>query len=334
MNKKETVISKIGNLDRFLYRRDPNLGRLIVITGLVFVAMCILNPQTFPRVRNFSSMAFQFPEFGIISLGVMLAMISGGIDLSVVSVANLSGIIAAILLTTTDLPVYLVIPVPMIIGVLAGVLNGFLVSELNIPAMLATIGTSELFTGIGIVITKGRPIFGFSEEILQIGNGTLLGIPIPLVVFGLAAALVAFILRKTVFGFRLYMLGTNPTAARFSGIVQRRVLVGAYALAGLLASVCGLVILGRTNTARADYGSAYILQAVLVNVMSGVNPSGGFGRVGGVVLAVLASQMLSSGFSMARFSTLLKDLIWGGLLLLIMVLNVLGARRRAKRRQA
>ncbi len=333
MKKHSTFRSPlVDKINTAVRKPDPNLRRLILITALVFLTMSLLQPKLFLSGRNFSSMAFQFPEFGIISLGVMLAMISGGIDLSAVSVANLAGIVAAMLLTRTDLPIYLIIPITMLIGVLCGLFNGFLVSKLNIPAMLATLGTGELFAGIGIVITKGRPVFGFSDEFLQIGNGSLLGIPVPLIMFSLAAVAVAVILSKSTFGFRLYMLGTNPTAAKFAGIRPTKILVGAYVLAGLLASLAGLVIIGRTNTARADYGSAYILQAVLVNVMSGVNPNGGFGTVGGVVLAVLASQMLSSGFSMARFSTLLKDLIWGALLLLIMVLNVMSDRRRSKGR--
>ena len=317
--------------------RDRNLIQLFGIAVVVFILMSALNPGMFLTARNFESMSVQFPEFGMLAIAIMLSMLTGGIDLSVVGIANFSGILAALILskwapaTGMTWPMMgLAIIVSMLTGLLCGALNGFLIGRIEITPILATLGTMQLFTGISIVITKGYAITGYPETFLFIGNGKLWIFPIPLVIFSLFAVVFAFILRSTTFGIKIYMMGTNPTASLFSGVNNVRLILQTYMTTGFLASMAGLVMIARTNSAKADYGESYILQSVLIAVLGGVNPSGGFGTISGIVLAILSLQFLSSGFNMLRFSNFAKEFTWGVFLLFVMVFNYFMNARQAK----
>lgn len=336
-NNKSGLIKSITQLD--FISKDNNLKRLLLITILIFIVMSILVPDTFLTLRNFSSMTFQFPEFGLMAIAIMIAMLTGGIDLSVVGIANFSGILAALILVKyapmfsglgVIIPILLAIIVSLIAGLIAGMLNGFLIACIGITPILATLGTMELFTGIGIVITRGSAIFGFPESFIALGNGSILYIPIPFIIFILFAVAFSILLNKTSFGFKLYMLGTNETASKFSGINKTKALIKTYMLSGFLAACAGIILIARTNSAKADYGTSYTLQAILVAVLGGVNPNGGFGSILGIVLAIFSLQFLSSGFNLLQISNFAKDLVWGALLLLVMAVNYILNKRKEK----
>jgi simple sugar transport system permease protein len=323
-----------------LVSRDDNLVRLMIITVIVFVTMTLLNPDRFLSALNVESMAFQFPELGILSLGVMLSMVTGGIDLSVVAIANLSGIFVALVFTRLMPPdaagatvlsyLALALAAALVTGAVTGALNAFLIAKVGITPILATLGTMQLFQGIAIVITKGYAITSYPDAFLFIGNGSIGFVPFPFLVFAVSAVVVALLLNRSVTGVNLFMMGTNLKAAGFSGIEIPKMLFRSYVLTGLLSSVAGMVMIARTNSAKADYGDSYVLQAILVSVLGGVNPAGGFGTVLGTTIAVLSLQFLSSGFNMLRFSNFSKELTWGVFLLAIMTLNYVQNRRRLR----
>ncbi len=304
---------------------------LVTLTVVVFVTMSLLIPGKFLSVANLQSMAFQFPELALLSLAMLLAMLSGGIDLSVVAIANLCGILAAMILTGElfgdAMPggtlgrLVVAVVVAVVCGACCGSLNGLLISRLEVSPILATLGTMQLFAGAGLVLTGGRAVHGFPESFLSLGNGSLWGLPVPLLFFVAAAAVVWLLSSRTSLGIQMRLLGTNPTAALFSGIRVNRVLFRTYLIAGVLAAITGLLMIARTNSAKADYGSSYLLQAILVAVLAGVNPAGGFGHVRGVCVAVLALQFLTSGFGMLHFSNFVKEFIWGVFLLLFMMIS-------------
>lgn len=320
--------------------RDRNLLRLLVITILIFLTMSLLRPERFFNSYNISSMAFQFPEYGILAFAIMLTMLTGGIDLSIVGIANLSGILVALIVTrlippdaaasTVAMYSFFAILVSLLTGMLAGLLNGFFVAHIGIPPILATLGTMQLYTGIAIVITRGSAIFGLPEFFSWMGNGSLAGIPVPFVIFLIVAIAMGIILNRSAFGYKVYLLGTNPTASRFAGINNTAMLMRTYLISGILAAMAGLIVISRTNSAKADYGTSYTLQAILIAVLGGVNPNGGFGTVLGLILAILSLQFLSSGFSMLGFSNFAKEFIWGAVLLLVLAINYLGEQRRSK----
>ena len=317
-----------------LATRDDNLNRLILISLAIFVLMTILNPGRFATMRNVRSMSYSFPELGLLALGLTLCMITGGIDLSVVGVANLTAILAAKVMAAAGMVrLYMAsaIVLSLTVGVVAGLINGYLIATFKIHPVLVTLGTWQVFSGIAIVITEGRAVPGFPQQFLFLGNGTLLGFPMPLYVFIVFAIVVAIVLTKTQFGVSVYLIGTNITAARFAGVKVPSVLMRTYMSSAVLASVAGLIMIARTNQARADYGESYILQAVLVNLLAGVNWAGGFGRVIGVAIAVVTLQFLSSGFNMLRFNNFARDFTWGVFLIAVMVFNHLMNERKARR---
>lgn len=303
---------------------------ILVIGGIFALAM----PTKFLTVINFQSMVSQFPEFGLLAIAMMLAMIVGGIDLSVVSIANLTGVVAALILsgsvaagnTAPLLTIALVILVVLAVSALCGAINGTLIALAGVPAILATLGTQGLFLGFAIIITKGHSISGFPEEYMFIGNGSILGLPMPFIIFVFFAVLVAFLLRRTRQGFNMYMVGANPVVASFSGINNVFVILKTYILTGLLAGTASLIMISRVNSMRPGYGSAYLLQAILVAVLGGTDPKGGYGNIPGLVMGIVILQITQSGLNILSFSPFFKKFMWGFALLLIMVINYLLAR--------
>lgn len=289
------------------------------------------------------SMAVQLPEFGILAFAIMITMLTGGIDLSIVGTANLAAIVAAMILTglngadgagmslTIALPLALL--GALLVGSLCGLFNGFLVSRIGITPILATLGTGAIYTGLGFVLTGGPAIT--TTQLAFIGNGSILGVPIPIIVFTSVVIVYAIILGRTVFGFNVYMLGTNATASLFSGINNDRILLRTYWLAGLTAATAGIIFLSRTNSAKPDFGASFILLTVLIAILGGVSYTGGFGTVSGLVLAVLIIQFLSTGLNMSMLvwfpssaAIFFRGFAWGGLLLGVMVLNYYTEKRR------
>ena len=316
---------------RRLINQDNNIDQLIVMTILIFAIMTVLSPDKFLRYYNFESIAYIFPELGLLSIAMMIAMLTGGIDLSVIGIANLSGILAGILfkkfsdetgVADTGLSVVMLGAIIALgTGLVAGALNGLLITKARITPILATLGTGQVFTGLAIVFTGGPAIVGFPDAWAFVGNGRIFGLPTPLVLFVVIAALIAFILTRTTFGMNLMLIGTNPKAALFAGLKRERMVIYSYMMTGVLASVAGIILSGRTNAAKSDYGTSYLLQAVLIAVLGGTNPAGGRGTVLGISIAVIALMLLSSGFQILRFSNHLIDLIWGAFLLLVIALN-------------
>lgn len=312
-------------------KRDSHVTRLIVLFLIIVVFFALIKPEGFTSMRTWQSMGFQFPEFGLMALGVMLAMITGGIDLSVVGIANMASISAAVLMLSmtpegaTGSQVATAITVSMlvalVVGGVAGALNGFLVAIVKIPPILVTLGTLELFTGIAIIITEGKPVSGLPSQYGEVFAGKLFGvIPMPLVIFTIAAIIIGLLMALTTYGTKLRLLGTNSTAARLSGLNSTALLIKTYTISGLTAATAGLVMLANYNSAKADYGSTYTLLTVLIVVLGGVNPNGGRGRIIGVIFAILTLQILSSGLNMfPSISNFYRPLIWGSVLLIVIV---------------
>ena len=211
---------------------------------IVIVVLSILQPSKFLSLNNLESMTFQIPELGILSLALMIAIISGGIDLSIVSISVLSAITAALifsnLIPKSDniLYIYFIITVAILTaslcGLLCGILNGFIISIIGVSPILVTLGTSRLFEGISMVITKGNSISNFPKQFVFLGAGTIGLIPFPLIIFFTTALIVSLVLNKTKFGFTIYLVGSNPIATLFSGISNKILYLQIYLFVGLI----------------------------------------------------------------------------------------------------
>lgn len=322
-------------LRRFL-GYDTSILQLAVITVIIFAVMTALSPDKFLRYYNFESITYIMPELGILCIAMMVAMLTGGIDLSIVAIANLAAITAGIYFkqpgvaetlaqggTEAALHVMLGVCIALTVGLGAGVLNGVLIARLRIIPILATLGTGQVFAGLALVLTGGPAIAGFPPAWTWIGTGKLLGLAVPFWILIFVAVVAAVILNRTHVGLNLMLIGTNARAAVFAGVRNARMIIYSYAMTGVMAAVAGILLSGRTNSAKADFGSSYLLQAVLIAVLGGTNPAGGRGRVAGVLLALVSLMLLSSGMQIMRVSNFLIDAMWGAFLVLVIAINYL-----------
>ncbi|GHF53798.1 simple sugar transport system permease protein [Deinococcus metalli] len=310
---------------------DRHILFLLVASVAVALLATLLTQGTFMSADNWQSMATQLPELGLLALCILITMVSGngGIDLSVVATANLSAITAGLIARrvypepdSANVAFTLTfLSVALLVGLACGLINGLLVARLRFAPILATLGTSLAFQGVGYALTNGSAVIGFSTGVQNLGLGTLGPIPVPLLIYLGVAGLLAWVLSSTPYGLRLYLLGTNSRAAHFTGIDTARVLITTYAVAGVLAAVSGIIFGARANSIKVDYGSSYLLIAILIAVMGGVNPAGGAGKVLGLLLATTALQFLSSSLNLLGLSNFLKDFTWGLLLLLSIALT-------------
>jgi simple sugar transport system permease protein len=304
-------------------------AQLIFLVGmnvLVLVAGGVISRGTFVDPYNLQSMASQLPEVGLLAMGVMLAMCSGngGIDLSGIALANLSAVFSAVLtprwIPPDAAPLLFTVAfifVALLTALAGGIVNGLLIARLGLTPILCTLGTQLLFTGLAVVLTGGPSVrVGGGDVLGELGNGNVFGVPISFLIFCAILLALGLVLKHTPFGVRLFLLGTNPKAARYAGIPQERILVATYATSGLLAGVAGVLIAARNVNVKWDYGQSYLLIAILIAVMAGVKPEGGYGRVTCLFLSTTVLQLLSSMLNFASLSNFFRDFAWGLLLLL------------------
>ena len=329
------------DISRDLTRRllgDRKLTQLVVVALVVFLTFSILVPDLFLTPRNFVSMAFQIPEIALLALGVMLAMLTAGIDLSVVSMSNLAALSTAYLLVTqvtegggnVYLWIVITIVIGIVVGLISGLANGAIIAGVGVTPILATLATLTLYNGIAVGIRNGQSIIGLPPEFTAIGNGSFLGIPIPMIILLVAGAGVALYINKTGLGMQSVLVGANQEAATYSAIGVKKVLLMTYTLSGGLSALAGLIIASRSASANPDYGSSYVLLAIVIVVLGGVNPYGGFGTVTGVILATAVLQMVASGFNALRFSQFFYQLAQGFVLIAVMILNTYVDKRRMR----
>ncbi|MDA5109953.1 ABC transporter permease [Brevibacillus thermoruber] len=300
------------------------------ILGYVFAGLFLLMTLFVPGffdAYNLINMLFQLPELGILSLGMMVVLLTAGIDLSITFLAALAGVIVATLLTNGYS-----VPVSILAGVATalagGLLNGFFIAVVGVSPILVTLGTMTLFEGIVLLLTKGNSISGFPESYSLIGNGLLGVVPIPILIFAAIAVILSILLNKTAWGRSVYMFGNNPTATLFSGINTTRVVLWVYLFAALMAAVAAIIMTSRYNSAKVDIGSSYLLQSIAVAVLGGTSISGGYGKVIGVVLAVGIFQIISNGLNLLGVSSMVIDMLMGTILIGVLLINYVSAKRK------
>ena len=337
-----------------IYRKDRHISRLVIMIVAWMIFMAITRFSKFYTVINFTTMASQFPEFGIMALGGMLCMITGGIDLSSVGVANVTSITMGMFMKTqmvegsiSAFTMIAAFAMAICIGLVVGAINGALISKIKIPPILTTLGMNQLVTGISMVITGGNAVSDLpmnyaetiNQKILKVipgKRGVMQGVlPVQLIFFVVIALIVWFLLARTSFGKKIYMIGTNENVARFSGVKVDRMLIKTYAISGICAAIGGMIMLANYNSARSDYGSVYTLQCILIVVLGGVDPKGGRGKISGVLLAIILLRLLETGLNrFPQISSYYINLIYGAVLLLVMVLNYFVEHPITKRKTA
>jgi simple sugar transport system permease protein len=305
-------------------RPSPVLLRLLTLLVALLLLFAVLLGGKLFNGAAVRSMAFQLPELGVLSLAMMIPLLSGGLDLSIIATANLSALAAAYVFThygLTDGGVGVLawhvaaLLAAFCVGGAIGMLNGVVIAYLGVSPILATLGTMTMVKGVAVGLTHGGVIAGFPAFMVFIGNGSVVGVPMVLIVFVLVAIPVGVLLTRTPFGNVVAMLGSNQQAVRYSGIDTRRVVVKVYLISSMLSAVAGLLMMARFNSANAAYGESYLLITILAAVLGGIDPAGGFGKVSGLVLSLVILQLVSTAANLLNISQFLSLALWGAILL-------------------
>lgn len=317
-----------------------SLVRLVIILAIAFTLFAVLKPGTFLSPTNLQNIMISAPEIGVISIAMALAMLTGGIDLSLVAIANLTAITVSTTFTaiaandpaTAEAMGPVIILLGLVVGLAAGAINGFLIAVIGIAPILATLATMQIFNGLAVVWTGGKTLYGAPAFWSAVGEATVAGIPMLFIILIVVAIVVGVVVSRTPLGRKVQFLGSNELAAKYAGISSTSVLMRTYMLSGLLGAVAGLLFIARNPTASADYGLSYVLLAIVIAVLGGTNPFGGYATIAGVVLATLVLQVVSSGFTAVRLSSYEYSIAQGVILIAVMIIDQMRGRYRRKRK--
>ena len=324
-----TVVGVVGGQRRgiaLLARWESLL--VVALAGLVVLGNA-LSPF-FLTPGNFSNLIAALMEVAIMALPMTLIIVAGEIDLSVESMAGLASAILGFL-WAAGVPLWIGIPIVLVIGALGGLLNGLLVARGGLPSLVVTLGTLALFRGLALIVLGPRGISDFPAAFTELGFGHVPGtlIPWPFVIFLGLAVMLGVVLHRTWIGRQIFAIGKNSGASRYSGVRVTRIRVGLFVLSGLIAALAGIILTSRLSSARADAGQGMTLTVVTVVLLGGVNIFGGSGSIAGVVLAVLAVAVMQNALRLAHVTVEVQSVALGSLLILSVVIPSLAHQARS-----
>lgn len=287
---------------------------IIVIFIVLFVVMSIFAPNFFTG-NNMVNILRQVSISGICAVGMTFVMLTGGIDLSVGAILGVSGVLTAMMMLK-GIPSLLASIIALALGVVIGGITGAIIHYIEIPPMIATLGTMTSLRGVAYLITGGTPVFGFDESYSKIGQGHVGVIPIPVIILAIVYVIGIFVLSKTKFSRYVYGIGGNQEVARLSGIKVARVKIAVYAISGFCSALAGLVMLGRVNSGQPRAGESYEMDVITAVVLGGVSLNGGVGNLSHVIFGVLIIGVLTNGMTMMAVDDYWQRVVKGLILLL------------------
>src|SRR4051812_3232235 len=310
-----------------------NVAGLVGLLVALVALFSLLLPGRFAAFGTLQSMMFQLPELGLLALAMVIPLISGGLNLAIIATTNQCALLMAWVMSTwlpagaggseTVLVIGAALLAGLVLCTVIGLVTGLLVANMGVHPILVTLGTKSVIDGVSIWLTRGTVVSGLPESFQWLGNGVIQGVPVPFLVLILASVAVGLVLTRTSFGISVYMLGSNLEATRYSGVDTKRILIGIYTLSRVLCFVAACLMLARFNSASAGYAQSYLLVTILAAVMGGVDPFGGFGRISGLMLALVVLQVISSGCNLLGLSQHLTLAIWGLTLIAVMGMKFL-----------
>jgi ribose transport system permease protein len=307
----------------------------------VVVALIVLcaffwwrNPGVFTKPANLAVIMRFIATFGILGVGEILVIITGGIDLSVGSMTALTGVIVAWLMLKgvggvvfAEVPAILIV---LLFSALVGLWHGFFVTKVGVPAFIITLGTWLIASGAAAYLTRGYPIvFPSGHPFLALGQGEVHSVPIMFIVLVVVALIVAFILNLTTLGRHIYAVGGNREAARVSGVKVDAVRMFCYAASGVMAGTTGILLASRLGQGTPVVGSSYELWAIAATVIGGTSLFGGEGTVLGAIVGAAIMGVMQNGMVLVNLSSYLQSVILGVVLVIAVVYDTL---RRGRKR--
>lgn len=327
--------SFLASLGRF---REINVLAALILLGLYFYWR---RPDIFVKPANLAVIMRFIATFGMLAIGEVLVIITGGIDLSVGSMLAFTGVITAwmMLKGVGSIPPIGVLPailITLVVGILVGTWHGLFVTKLKIPPFIITLGTYLIARGLAANITRGYPqVFDSGHPFLILGQGDLAklfglhggglfgAIPISFVILLFIATIVYIILNHTPLGYRIYAVGGNIEAARLSGVNVDQVRIFCYATSGFLAALTGVILASRLGQGTPVVGSAYELWAIAAAVIGGTSLMGGEGTVLGAILGAAIMGVMQNGMVVLNLSSYIQDVILGMVLVIAVVYDTL-----------
>ena len=294
-------------------------GRFIVLIA-VGTLMTVLTRSdeygfVFLNVSNLLNIVRNASILIIIGIGQTITLTARDVDLSVGSVLSLTSVVAAIMMNKYGIVFPAAIFAALLIGAILGLMNGLLITYVGLPPFLATYGTLWVLFGFSYLILQGAVIYGFPAGFRVIGNGSLLGIPMPIIVMAVVFLCGYFVLNHTTLGRRFFATGANIETAKMSGIRVDRIIIAAYVISGFLAALAGLVLIAYTNGSEARIGDSYLLPVLAVVVMGGTSLSGGQGNLLGTLVAALIMAVIHNGMNILAVPAIWQSLVVGLLII-------------------
>lgn len=313
-----------GRLHGLLLRHETVLAVILV------AALLVLSLQTdrFLTADNLLNQGRLMAEIGLIALPMTYIIITAGIDLSVGSIMGLCAIMLGYGWKNLGLPLELSIALTLLIGTAAGAVNGWFITRIRVPPLIMTLATLALYRGLAEGISQARSVRGYPDWFFVLGQGELLGVPTQLWVLLVATVVAGVVLARTSFGRMLYAIGSNETAARFSGLPVDRCKIAIYALSGFTAGLAAWIFVSRVSTTRSDMGTGVELDVIAAVVLGGTSIFGGTGTIVGTALGVVLVQLLKNGLALTGVKGDATIVVIGSVLILsILVSNWLRSRR-------
>lgn len=305
----------------------PATATLIRNQGILvaFVVLCVvlsLSSEFFLTWGNLTNVIRQTAINGILAIGLTFVILGKGIDLSVGSIMALAGAVAASFAVVPDpSPISFAILAALATGILGGAVNGVLIAYVRLPAFVVTLGMLSAARGLVYIYTNGRPISNLSPTFLWFGNGSISGVPVPIVTLMLVFAVAAFVLRYTVFGRHVYAVGGSERAAKTSGIRSEVIILSTYAIAGLLSGLAGLILTARTTAALPQAGVAYELDAIAAVVIGGTSLNGGRGSLIGTLFGALIIGTINNGLDLLGVSSYYQQVVKGAIIVCAVMID-------------
>jgi ribose transport system permease protein len=294
---------------RHLHLNMQALG-IFIAAAVIFVIFGVLN-SNFLTLDNLRDIAVSASVNALLGIGLTFVIITGGIDLSVGSIASFVGIMSANLMVSGGIGAIPALLIGLALGCLAGAVNGFAITLLSLPPFIATLGTMSVYQGLAYVVTDGKPVYNVPQSFVLLLNSYIAGVPIVVVVVIVVAALAWLLLRRTVFGQNVIATGGSEETAWLSGVRVSRVKIMVYGLSGGLAALGGLVVVARISAAQSEAGAPYLLTAIAAAVIGGANLMGGEGRIAGTLVGALILGALTNGLVLLNVPSFYEQIVTG-----------------------
>jgi len=282
-------------MSRYLLRHEAILAVLLVLA----LAVLAMQSDRFFTVDNLLNQGRLMAEVGLVALAMTFVIVSAGIDLSVGSILGLVAILLGVFWQKLGIPLPLAMFLGVVVGGIAGLVNGIIITRFRVPPLIATLATLALYRGLAEGISQARSVRGYPEWFFVLGQGEVLGVPTQLWIFLACALVAAVVLGMSTFGRATYATGANIVAARFSGIPVDRTILLIYTASGLIAGLAAIIFVSRVSTTRSDMGTGLELDVITAVVLGGTSIFGGRGTILGTLLGLVLMQALKNGLALA-----------------------------------